>query len=98
MRITVRVPDDLGEDIKSRTDNVSAYVTEALREKIGREKRYEARKRLLKYAGKGEVDPDIYDLNKLWRYEGDRDLPAHLEEKKNALRETLEEKRPDLFE
>lgn len=33
MRITVRRPDDLGEDVKRRTDNVSRYVTEALTEK-----------------------------------------------------------------
>jgi len=32
MRITVRVLDDLGETVKASTDNVSAYVTEALRE------------------------------------------------------------------
>ena len=34
MRITVRLPDDLGEDVKRRTDNVSRYVEEALTEKI----------------------------------------------------------------
>jgi hypothetical protein len=33
MRITVRLPDDLGEDVKRRTDNVSGHVTEALTEK-----------------------------------------------------------------
>lgn len=97
MRITVRVPDDLGDEVKARTDNVSAYVTEALQEKVNREKRRRARLEILELAGKGDVDPDIYDLNKLWRYEGDRDLPEHLEEKKKALRQKLEKKRPDLF-
>ena len=37
MRVTVRVPDDLGDIVKATTDNVSAYVTEALREKIARD-------------------------------------------------------------
>jgi hypothetical protein len=47
MRITVRVPDDVGETVKATTDNVSAYVTEALREKIERDRRKKARKNIL---------------------------------------------------
>lgn len=47
MRITVRVPDDVGETVKATTDNVSAYVTEALREKIARDRRNEARQNIL---------------------------------------------------
>lgn len=47
MRFTVRVPDDVGEIVKSVTDNVSAYVTEALREKIERDRRRTARKKIL---------------------------------------------------
>lgn len=47
MRITVRVPDDLGETVQASTDNVSAYVTEALREKIARDRRREARQNIL---------------------------------------------------
>lgn len=47
MRITVRVPDDVGETVKSMTDNVSAYVTEALREKVKRDRRKEARQNIL---------------------------------------------------
>lgn len=47
MRITVRVPDDIGEAVKATTDNVSAYVTEALREKITRDRRREARQNIL---------------------------------------------------
>ncbi|MCS3827888.1 hypothetical protein GGP85_003359 [Salinibacter ruber] len=47
MRITVRVPDDLGDTVKSKTENVSAYVTEALREKIARDRRREARQNIL---------------------------------------------------
>lgn len=60
MRITVRVPDDLGETVKSTTDNVSAYVTEALREKIARDRRREARRNILngirEYEGPGVED------------------------------------------
>jgi hypothetical protein len=47
MRITVRVPDEIGETVKSETENVSAYVTEALREKIARDRRREARQNIL---------------------------------------------------
>ncbi|MCS3953457.1 hypothetical protein [Salinibacter ruber] len=47
MRITVRVPDDLGDTVKSTTENVSAYVTEALREKIARDRCREARQNIL---------------------------------------------------
>lgn len=47
MRITVCVPDDLGDTVGSKTDNVSAYVTEALREKIARDRRREARQNIL---------------------------------------------------
>ena len=47
MRITIRVPDDVGETVKAATDNVSAYVTEALREKIARDRRNDARQNIL---------------------------------------------------
>ena len=47
MRITVRVPDDLGDAVKVTTDNVSAYVTEALREKIKCDRCREARRDIL---------------------------------------------------
>lgn len=73
MRITVRLPDDLGQEVKSRTDNVSAYVAEALSEKLQREKRYEARQRLLRFADTGGVDPDLYDTLQKERRAGDRD-------------------------
>lgn len=71
MRITVRLSDELGEEVKCRTDNVSAYVTEALTEKLEKEKRDEARRQLLRFAGTG-VDPAIYDVNQRERREGDR--------------------------
>jgi post-segregation antitoxin (ccd killing protein) len=75
MRITVRVPDDLGEEVKHRTDNVSAYVVEALTEKLRREKRDEARRELLRFAGTG-IDDSLHDINQRERREGDRSFPA----------------------
>lgn len=75
MRITIRLPDELGEEVKRRTDNVSAYVKEALDEKLQRERRDEARRRLLRFAGTGYVDPSIYEINQRERREGDRDFP-----------------------
>lgn len=74
MRITIRLPDELGEEVKRRTDNVSAYVTEALSEKVRREKRDEARRRLLRFAGTGGVDSDLHEINQRERHEGDRDF------------------------
>jgi Arc/MetJ-type ribon-helix-helix transcriptional regulator len=71
MRITVRVPDDLGEEVKRRTDNVSAYVTDALTEKLEREKRKEARRELLRFAGTG-IDESLHEINQRERREGDR--------------------------
>lgn len=71
MRITVRLPDELGEEIKRRTDNVSAYVTDALTEKIRTEKRDNARRRLLRFAGTG-IDDSLYEINQRERREGDR--------------------------
>lgn len=47
MRITVPVPDDIGESVKATSDNVSSYVGEALREKGGRDRRREARQNIL---------------------------------------------------
>lgn len=73
MRITIRLPDELGDEVKRRTDNVSAYVQEAITEKLQKEKRDAARQRLLRFAGTG-VDPTIYDLNQRERRDGDRDV------------------------
>ena len=68
MRITVRVPDDLGNTVKSTTDNVSAYVTEALREKIARDRRREARQNILdgirEYEGPGAEEGAEEQLHK----------------------------------
>jgi hypothetical protein len=72
MRITVRLPDELGEDVKRRTDNVSGYVTEALTEKIQREERRQSRRELLEMAGEGDVDPGLHEQNQRMRRQGDR--------------------------
>lgn len=74
MRITVTVPDEIGKEIKGRTDNVSAYVSEALEERLQKEKRRQARLELLEMAGKGHVDPEIDAINQRERREGDRDF------------------------
>ena len=58
MRITIRLPDDIGEEVKRRTDNVSAHFKEA-------------RRRLLRFAGTG-VDPNLHEINQRERREGDR--------------------------
>ncbi|MFP4229434.1 MAG: hypothetical protein ACLFTE_11500 [Salinivenus sp.] len=74
MRITVRVPDELGEAITGRTDNVSAYVTDDLTEKLEWEQRDEARRRLLRFAGTG-IDDSLHEINQQERREGDRSVP-----------------------
>lgn len=75
VRITVRLPDDVGEEVKQRTNNVSAYVTEALTEKLERERRRAARKELLRLAKEGgRSDADLHAINQRQRREGDRDV------------------------
>ncbi len=71
MRITVRLPDDLGQEVKKRTDNVSAYVTDALTEKLQKEKRDETRRELLRYAGTG-VDESLHEINQQERRDATR--------------------------
>ncbi len=61
MRITITVPDELGAAIKAQTDNVSAYVTEALTEKLATEQRRAARERILGVVGGFEAPSDALD-------------------------------------
>ncbi|MBB4070251.1 post-segregation antitoxin (ccd killing protein) [Salinibacter ruber] len=63
MRVTVRLSDDLGEEVKRRTENVSKYVEEALIEKIQREERRRARQEILDMAEGESVDPALHDQN-----------------------------------
>ena len=80
MRITVRLSDDLGEDVKRRTDNVSRYVEEALTEKIQREERRRARQEILDMAGGESVDPALHDQNQRMRQDEDRHGAAQFAE------------------
>ncbi len=80
MRITVRLSDDLGEDVKRRTDNVSRYVEEALTEKIRREERRRARQEILDMAGDESVDPALHDQNQQMRRTEDRHGAAQFAE------------------
>jgi post-segregation antitoxin (ccd killing protein) len=76
MRITVRGPDDLGEEVKHRTDNVSAYVVEALPETLERERRRAARQEILERAKEGgSPDEDLHAIEQRERRDGDRDFP-----------------------
>ena len=80
MRITVRLPDDLGEDVKRRTDDVSKYVTEALTEKIQREERRRARQKILDMAGGESVESSLHDKNRHMRQDEDQRGAAQLDE------------------
>lgn len=59
MRITATVPDEVGRAVKDETDNVSAFVAEALQEKLARIRQKRARKDLLDLAGTGGVRGDV---------------------------------------
>lgn len=76
MRITVHIPDDLGEEVRTRTDNVSAYVTEALRDRIEREEKRRARRRILEgiqeHEGSGVLEEDAEEQLHRKRHQGDR--------------------------
>ena len=76
MRIPVGVPDDVGEEVTRRTDNVSAYVTDALTEKLEQERRRAARERIWEAAHESEESPaeDLHAINQRERREGDRDF------------------------
>jgi hypothetical protein len=88
MRITVQVPDDLEDRLRERADDLDTYVLDALREKVEREEHHEIQKRLLDKRGSG-ADASAYALNKLDRYDGDRDLPERLQAKREALKKRL---------
>jgi Arc/MetJ-type ribon-helix-helix transcriptional regulator len=67
-----------GEEVKDRTDNVSAYVTDALTEKLERERRRAARERIWEAAQESDESPaqDLYAINQRERRAGDRDFPV----------------------
>lgn len=72
MRVTVRLPDDLGRELKERTENVSAYVTDAISEKIRREKRRSSREKILDLAGCSPDATQLHDENQRFRRQGER--------------------------
>lgn len=59
MRISATIPDDFGREVKQKTENVSAFVAEALKEKLARMRREKARRKLLKMAGSGDVSDEF---------------------------------------
>ena len=61
MRITVTIPDELGEAIRQRTTNVPAFVAAAIREKVRAVERMEARRRLRHLLDEARVDPSILE-------------------------------------
>lgn len=72
MRVTVRLPDDLGKELKERTENVSAYVTDAVSEKIRREKRRSSREEILDLAGCSPGATHLHEENQQFRRQGER--------------------------
>ena len=72
MRVTVRLPDDLGQEVKRRTDNVSAYVAEALSEKLQADRRQEALHRISTAIGSFEVSSKAYKTLQKERRNSDR--------------------------
>lgn len=72
MRITATVPDELGKAVKEETDNVSAFVAEALEEKLARERQQRARKKILELAGTEEFSEDVLEILKQERRESGR--------------------------
>ena len=72
MRISATIPDDLGREVKEKTENVSAFVAEALEEKLTRMRKEEARRNLLGLAGSGGVRGDVHEELQRDRREGDR--------------------------
>lgn len=61
MRITVTLPDEIGEAVRSRATNISAFVAEAIREKLRAIERMEARERLRRLLDETCVDPSILE-------------------------------------
>jgi post-segregation antitoxin (ccd killing protein) len=71
MRISATIPDEVGEAVKAETDNVSAFVADALEEKLARIRRRRAREEILDAAGTGGVSPDFDDELRQMRQRSD---------------------------
>lgn len=72
MRITATVPDELGKAVKEQTDNVSAFVAEALQEKLDRLHQRAARERVQALAGSGGVEASFDEYLRAERRSGER--------------------------
>lgn len=72
MRITIELPDKLGEELRTRTDDVGLYIREAVSEKIDRENRRRARERIGTHAGTSPEAAALHEENQRFRREGDR--------------------------
>lgn len=71
MRISATIPDEIGRAVKEETDNVSAFVAEALEEKLMRIRQKKARERLLDLAGSGGFRADFDEKLRKERRDGD---------------------------
>jgi hypothetical protein len=76
MRITVRRPDDLGEEVKRRTENVGRSVMGALTEKIKQENRRRVRQEILDMAAGDSVDSALHEQNQRMRRQRDQCSPG----------------------
>jgi hypothetical protein len=72
MRISATIPDEVGRAVKEETDNVSAFVAEALEEKLMRIRQKKAREQLLDLAGSGGFRADFDEELQTERRDGDR--------------------------
>ncbi|PSQ95977.1 MAG: hypothetical protein BRD55_07965 [Bacteroidetes bacterium SW_9_63_38] len=72
MRISATIPDEVGEAVKAETDNVSAFVADALEEKLARIRRRQAREDILEAAGTGGGGTDFNDTLRQMRRHSDR--------------------------
>ena len=70
VKTSITLPDDLLQEVKSMSKNVSSFITEALREHIRQLKVQKAMKSFGSWEGREDTSVDI--VNDL-RKEGDRD-------------------------
>lgn len=51
MKIDITIPDELWKEVTSETDDVSAFIVEALEEKLAFMRQQRARKKIMELAG-----------------------------------------------
>lgn len=62
MKIDITIPDELWNAVRNETDDVSAFIVEALEEKLQREGQLRARRRILALAGTVEMSEDALNI------------------------------------